>query len=82
MCFFETVVEFLADLFDVGDGAGVIVLSIFFCPPSAGVFLADVWILEVCLLIDVAESNKKFSKHFFIAVKSNKSRSVVPGCYE
>ena len=39
MCLFESEVEILADLFDVDAAAGVTVLSIRFCPPTAGDFL-------------------------------------------
>ena len=41
MWFYETVVEDLADLFDVDDGAGVTVLKFLFCPPTAGLLFAD-----------------------------------------
>ena len=58
VCFFETAVEILADLFDVDDAAGVTVLSIRFCPPTAGDYLQTIWFGEVCLLDDVAENNK------------------------
>ena len=58
MCFFETEVEILADLFDIDDAAGVTVLSIRFCPPTAGDFLQTFWFGEFCLLDDVAESKK------------------------
>ena len=57
MCFFETVVEVLADLFDVDDGALVTILTFCFCPPTAGVFLLAFWFVEeVCSLVDVVES--------------------------
>ena len=59
MCFFATAVEILADGFDVDDAAGVTVSSIRFCPPTAEIFLRVFWFVEeVCLLVDVAESNK------------------------
>ena len=81
MCFSETEVEILADLFHVDDAAGVTVLSIRFCPQTAGNFLQTLCFGEVCLLNDVAESNK-LGKRFLIAVKSNKSRLAATGCAE
>ena len=51
-------VENFADLFDFDASAGVTVLSIRFCPPSAGDFLQTFSFGEVCLLDDVAESKK------------------------
>ena len=81
MCFFETEVEILADLFNVDDAAGVTVLSIRFCPPMAGDFLQKFCFGKICLLDDVAESNK-LGKQFLIAVKSNKSRLAATGCAE
>ena len=63
MYFLKTVVEFLANLFDVDEGAGVTVLATRFCPPSAEMFLlAFSFVEEVCLLVDVAESNNKVGK--------------------
>ena len=38
--------------------------------------------VEVCLLVDVAEHNKNFGKHFLIAVKSYESRSAATSCDE
>ena len=81
MCFFETEVEILADVFGVDDAAGVTVLSTRFCPPTAGDFLQTFSFGEVCLLDDVAESNK-LCKRFLIAVKSNKPRLFATGCGE
>ena len=83
VCFFETAVKLqtLADLFDVDEAAGVTLLSIPFCPPTAGDFLQLFWFGEICLLDDVAESIK-LGKRFLVAVKSNNSRLAATDCTE